>query len=40
MRMFGAKGNPEASNLFAVIHFLEEQGGYTISQISESNLRS
>lgn len=25
MRMFGPKGNPQASNLFAVIHHLQEQ---------------
>lgn len=25
MRMFGPKGNPQASNLFAVIHYLQEQ---------------
>ena len=27
MRMFGPKGNPQASNLFAVIHYLQEQEG-------------
>ena len=27
MRMFGLKGNPQASNLFAVIHYLQEQEG-------------
>ncbi len=27
MRMFGPKGNPQASNLFAVIHCLQEQEG-------------
>jgi len=27
MRMFGPKGNPQASNLFAVIHYLREQEG-------------
>ena len=27
MRMFGPKGNPQASNLFAVISFLQEQEG-------------
>ena len=27
MRMFGPKGNPQASPLFAVIHYLQEQGG-------------
>ena len=27
MRMFGAKGNPQASNLFAVIQYLQEQEG-------------
>ena len=27
MRMFGPTGNPEASNLFAVIHYLQEQEG-------------
>ena len=27
MRMFGSKGNPQASNLFAVIHYLQEQEG-------------
>jgi len=25
IRMFGPKGNPQASNLFAVIHYLQEQ---------------
>jgi hypothetical protein len=27
MRMFGSKGNPKASNLFAVIRYLQEQEG-------------
>jgi hypothetical protein len=27
MRMFGPKGNPQASNLFAVLHYLQEQEG-------------
>ncbi|MEW7981991.1 MAG: transcriptional regulator [gamma proteobacterium symbiont of Phacoides pectinatus] len=27
MRMFGPKGNPRASNLFAVIQYLQEQDG-------------
>lgn len=27
MRMFGPKGNPQGSNLFAVIHYLQEQEG-------------
>ena len=27
MRMFGPKGNPRSSNLFAVIHYLQEQEG-------------
>ena len=27
MRMFGPKGNPQASNLFSVIHYLQEQEG-------------
>jgi hypothetical protein len=27
MRMFGPKGNSQASNLFAVIHYLQEQEG-------------
>jgi hypothetical protein len=27
MRMFGPKGNPRASNLFAVIRYLQEQEG-------------
>jgi hypothetical protein len=27
MRMFGPNGNPLASNLFAVIHYLQEQEG-------------
>ena len=27
LRMFGPKGNPQASNLFAVIHYLQEQEG-------------
>jgi len=27
MRMFGQKGNLQASNLFAVIHYLQEQEG-------------
>ena len=27
MRMFGPRGNPQASNLFAVIGFLQEQEG-------------
>ena len=27
MRMFGPKGNPQASDLFAVIHYLQEQEG-------------
>jgi hypothetical protein len=27
MRMFGSKGNTQASNLFAVIHYLQEQEG-------------
>jgi hypothetical protein len=25
MRMFGPKGNSQASNLFAVVHYLQEQ---------------
>ena len=27
MHMFGPKGNPQASNLFAVIRYLQEQEG-------------
>lgn len=27
MRMFGPKGNPQASNLFQVIQYLQEQEG-------------
>jgi hypothetical protein len=27
MRMFGPKGSPQASNLFAVIRYLQEQEG-------------
>lgn len=27
MRMLGPNGNPQASNLFAVIHYLQEQEG-------------
>ena len=27
MRMFGPKGNPQASNLFAVIGYLQKQEG-------------
>jgi len=27
MRMFGPKGNPQASNIFAVIHCLQEHEG-------------
>ena len=27
MRMFGPKGNPQASNLFAVSHYLQDQEG-------------
>jgi DNA-binding phage protein len=27
MRMFGPKGNPQASNLFAIISYLQEQEG-------------
>jgi hypothetical protein len=27
MRMFGPKGNPQASNLFAVISYLQEHEG-------------
>ena len=27
MRMFGPKGNTQASNLFAVIHYLQQQEG-------------
>ena len=27
MRMFGPKGNPQASNIFAVIHYLQEKEG-------------
>ncbi len=27
MRMFGPKGNPQASNLFAVTHYPQEQVG-------------
>jgi hypothetical protein len=27
VRMFGPKGNPRASNPFAVIHYLQEQEG-------------
>ncbi len=27
MRMFGPKSNPQASNLFSVIHYLQEQEG-------------
>ena len=29
MRMFGSKGNPQASNLFAVIRYLQDQEGFT-----------
>jgi hypothetical protein len=32
MCMFGSKGNPEASNLFAVIHYLQEGGDSPGSQ--------
>jgi len=28
MRMFGPRGNPQASNLFAVLGHLQEQGGF------------
>ena len=27
MRMFGPSGNPQANNLFAIIHYLQEQEG-------------
>ena len=29
MRMFGPKGNPQASNVFAVIQYLQEREGFT-----------
>lgn len=28
MRMFGPRGNPQASNLFAVLDHLQKQGGF------------
>jgi hypothetical protein len=28
MRMFGPRGNPQASNLFAVLAHLQQQGGF------------
>jgi DNA-binding phage protein len=28
MRMFGPRGNPQASNLFAVLGHLQQQGGF------------
>ncbi|MCY4361947.1 MAG: transcriptional regulator [Gammaproteobacteria bacterium] len=34
MRMFGPKGNPQASNLFAVIHYLQEQEGIHLEVIA------
>jgi DNA-binding phage protein len=31
MRMFGPSGNPAAKNLFAVIHHLQQQSGFTLT---------
>jgi DNA-binding phage protein len=30
MRMFGPRGNPQASNLFAVLSHLQRQGGFQL----------
>jgi hypothetical protein len=38
MRMFGSKGNPQACNLFAVIHCLQEGGDSPGSQSPEGGL--
>jgi len=36
MRMFGPRGNPQASNLFAVLGHLQEQGGFHLKVRTET----
>lgn len=36
MRMFGPRGNPQASNLFAVLDHLQKQGGFHLEVRSEN----
>ena len=36
MRMFGPRGNPQASNLFAVLGHLQKQGGFHLEVRTES----
>lgn len=35
MRMFGPRGNPQASNLFAVLGHLQKQGGFHLEVRAE-----
>jgi len=35
MRMFGPRGNPQASNLFAVLGHLQKQGGFHLEARTE-----
>jgi hypothetical protein len=35
MRMFGPRGNPQASNLFAVLAHLQKQGGFHLEVRTE-----
>jgi DNA-binding phage protein len=35
MRMFGPRGNPQASNLFAVLGHLQKQGGFHLKVRAE-----
>jgi DNA-binding phage protein len=35
MRMFGPRGNPQASNLFAVLDHLQKQGGFHLEVRTE-----
>jgi DNA-binding phage protein len=36
MRMFGPRGNPQASNLFAVLGHLQKQGGFHLEVRTET----
>jgi DNA-binding phage protein len=36
MRMLGPRGNPQASNLFAVLSHLQEQGGFHLEVRAET----
>jgi len=36
MRMFGPRGNPQASNLFAVLGYLQKDGGFHLEVRAEN----